>query len=120
MVGKPFQFQRDRPEPLRAQRRFGPRQSFEGVRISRRVSDGRVARHGFNLMNRRAMRAACKGALDASMLKFAVGSRTSLSGASQVGHISTSSGDAVRHTSQMRTLSGSIFLRSPFSRFLGF
>jgi hypothetical protein len=69
VVGEPFQFESDGPEPLRAQRRFGPRQGFQGTCVRSGVSDGRVARHGLHLVDRRAVGATYKGFLDAPVLK---------------------------------------------------
>ena len=68
VVRQPFQFERDGPQPLRAQRRFRAGERFEDGRVSRRVADGRVAGDGFHLAHRRAMRPARERLLDAAML----------------------------------------------------
>ena len=68
VVGQAFEFERDGPQPLRAQRRLGPGEGFHDGRVGGGVGDGRVAGHGFHLAHRRAVRAAGERLLDAAML----------------------------------------------------
>ena len=68
MIGQSFEFERDGPQPLRAQRSFGPGERFHDGRVGGGVGDGRVARHGFHLAHRRAMRTAGQRLLHAAML----------------------------------------------------
>ena len=68
MVRQTLQFERDRPQPLRAQRRLAAGQSLQHRRMRGGVGDGGVTGHGLHLAHRRAVRSTGQRGLDAAML----------------------------------------------------
>jgi hypothetical protein len=68
VIGKAFDFERERAQPLGAQRNFDAGECFHYGRIGGGMSDGRVSRGCLHLRQRRPMRTAGQRFLHATML----------------------------------------------------
>src|SRR5690606_5876899 len=68
VVCESLEFQRDRADPLGAERRLGSGQGLENGGMGRCMTDRRVARGGFHMEDRCAMGSAGERLLDAAML----------------------------------------------------